>query len=36
VGRMRKRARLLDFEGVEAYIGDLEGESCYDLLLPIS
>jgi Mg2+ and Co2+ transporter CorA len=28
VGRMRKRARLLDFEGVEAYIGDLEGESC--------
>lgn len=26
VGRMRKRARLLDFEGVEAYIGDLEGE----------
>jgi magnesium transporter len=27
VGRMRKRARLLDFEGVEAYIGDLEGKS---------
>lgn len=27
VGRMRKRAKLLDFEGVEAYIGDLEGES---------
>ena len=27
VGRMRKRARLLDFEGVEAYIGDLEGEA---------
>jgi magnesium transporter len=26
VGRMRKRARLLDFEGVEAYIGDLEGK----------
>jgi magnesium transporter len=29
VGRMRKRARLLDFEGVEAYIGDLEGMSGY-------
>ena len=27
VGRMRKRAKVLDFEGVEAYIGDLEGES---------
>jgi len=35
VGRMRKRARLLDFEGVEAYIGDLEGESCHELFLPI-
>lgn len=27
VGRMRKRAKVLDFEGVEAYIGDLEGGS---------
>lgn len=25
VGRMRKRAKVMDFEGVEAYIGDLEG-----------
>lgn len=32
VGRMRKRARLLDFEGVEAYIGDLEGKSWLPIL----
>lgn len=31
VGRMRKRAKILDFEGVEAYIGDLEGMS---MLMP--
>jgi magnesium transporter len=34
VGRMRKRARLLDFEGVEAYIGDLEGQFLCGFSLP--
>lgn len=34
VGRMRKRAKVMDFEGVEAYIGDLEGE--YTIPIPIA